>query len=116
MNFTIRWNDLDESKKIQLYTDYRVPPFRPEAVFSDGTNRYRLPAEPGEFQKVALRCRTALGNVERVDLVVDGVRYPMSVLKQDDLFEYYEVSILLEDKRVSYLFELFSGVYWKGVW
>ena len=46
MEIKINWNELDSSKKLQLYTDYKSTPFNGSAVFSDGSERFRCPAEP----------------------------------------------------------------------
>lgn len=79
------------------------------AVFSDGTSVYRRPMEPEAFQEVGLRIRTAKDNVDLVEVIVDGEAKKASVVEKDDLFEYYEVKILLKDQKLVYYFKITCG-------
>ncbi len=79
------------------------------AVFSDGTDRFRIPMEPEPFQKVAIRIRTAKDNVDSVEVIADGVLFPAHSIKTDELFEYYETELTLTDQTLRYYFKLNCG-------
>lgn len=103
-------NELDSSQKLQLYTDYKSTPFNGSAVFSDGSVRYRCPAEPMPGDTVKIRCRTGRSNVKEVYLAANGQRYPMKVTRSDKWFDFYETEITVDNNTVNYYFELHSGL------
>lgn len=111
MEIKINWNELDSSKKLQLYTDYKSTPFNGSAVFSDGSVRYRCPAEPMPGDTVKIRCRTGRSNVKYVFLVANDRKYLMKMTERDKLFDFYEAEISVDDSTVNYYFEIHSGLY-----
>ncbi len=111
MEIKINWNQLSYSKKLQLYTDYKSSPFIANAVFSDGSIRYRNPEEPEPGDKVTIRCRTSRANVKAIYLVANGVKYEMSFVEYNRLFDIYEATITVGNDPVRYYFEIYSGLY-----
>lgn len=109
MDLQLSISKLSKAAKIQLYMDNLTTIFNSQALFSDGTARYRSPAEPDPYQDVTLRFRTARENVDEVYVVVDGVKYEMQKAFNDRLFDYYEKTIHLEDKQIYYHFEIHAG-------
>ena len=103
-------NELDSSKKLQIYTDCKSTPFNGSAVFSDGSVRYRCPAEPMPGDTVKIRCRMGRSNVKEVYLAANGQRYPMKVTRSDKWFDFYETEITVDNNTVNYYFELHSGL------
>ena len=59
------------------------------ALFADGTDSYRHPAELKVGDSVTLRFRTGQNNVDAVYLIYNGERCLMQVESRDGLFDYY---------------------------
>ena len=79
---------------------------RREALFSDGTGNFVVPAEPKEFETVTLRFRTGKDDVESVQVIADGESQPMKKAYTKGEFDYYELSWKLGDKPFRYYFEV----------
>ena len=78
-----------------------------DAIFSDGTMRYRQPEEPAVGERVRIRIRTDRHDFAVCTLVVDNVaKYPMYYVQERGEFSYYETYITLTEKRIFYHFEL----------
>lgn len=81
------------------------------AIFSDETETYRSPAEPeaGDTVKIRLRakkspdCRVWLVLQDRSDTI------PMSIVKENDYFSWYEAELICPDHIVSYCFLVENG-------
>ncbi len=78
--------------------------FIKEAVFSDGTEDYRIPSEPNMNETVRIRIRTAKQNVDGVTIIIDDNKVKLSLVNRDSLFDYYEGEILLSDQQIRYYF------------
>lgn len=79
------------------------------ALFSDGTEYYRTPAQPELGQSVTLRFRTAIGNADKVYLVYNGIRCEMKVGRRNLLFDFYEYTISEVNDDIEYYFEIHAG-------
>ena len=90
-------------------TAYMMREFIRRAVFSDGTEEYRIPAEPGPDEDVRIRLRTARGNVFAAVLVAGEERLQMTVAESDSLFDYYEAVIHTGTSNIEYYFLIWSG-------
>ncbi len=102
-------NIIERNKNIMPAQANRRRELNQGAVFSDGTDRFRIPMEPEPFQKVAVRIRTAKDNVDSVEVIADGVLFPAHSIKTDELFEYYETELTLTDQTLRYYFKLNCG-------
>ena len=81
-----------------------------DAIFSDGTIRYRQPEEPAAGSDVIIRIRLDRHDFVTCTLVLDdGRRFPMYYDSQSGEFAFYQVSLSLTDKRVLYHFEIRCG-------
>lgn len=93
-----------------------------DALFSDGTSSYVIPAEPIEQETIRLRFRTAKDDVSQVLVIIReekgaGVMhnagqpgyYEMQKICTRGAFDYYETKYTLGDAPVSYYFEIRSG-------
>lgn len=109
MSINIMFNKLSKTAKTQIYIDNMVPILNRRAFFSDGTERYRTPAEPMPGDLVTVRFRTARENVDNVYLMTAGNKQLMMKESSDKLFDYYVSSICVEDKEVDYYFMIASG-------
>lgn len=84
-----------------------------DALFSDGTSSYVIPAEPKENEKVRIRFRTAKDDVDevRISTKIDGEQKSILMEKSvsGDVFDYYEIEWQLSDEPFSYCFEIRKG-------
>lgn len=76
------------------------------AIFSDGTIDYRMPCEPVENDKVTIRLRTGLNNVEDARLITNKDIKIMKKTSSDKYFDFYETSIQLMTEKVDFYFEV----------
>ena len=109
MNFNIPFKDLSKSEKIQLYVQHTQPALNKKALFSDGSKFYRFPAEPTSKDEITIRFRAGRNNVDTVYLIYCGERVVMNLFKNDELFDYYEITIPPTDKTIEYYFEVVAG-------
>ena len=79
------------------------------ALFADGTEYYRSPAEIAKGENVTLRFRTGADNVDRVYLICNGDRHLMRVTEKDNLFDYYSFTVESVDEELNYYFEIQAG-------
>ncbi len=104
--------DLRKIQKIendQRYIANMRPVFNRRALFSDTTENYISPAEPRPFDTVTVRFRTARNNVDRVSLIAGQENHVMTKVAHDKHFDFYATEITLEDKKVTYHFEVQTG-------
>ena len=59
-----------------------------DALFSDGTSSYVIPAEPEEHERVRLRFRTAKGDADEVFLSTESGKYQMEKVYDLGEFDY----------------------------
>ena len=93
----------------QQYISNMRPVFNRRALFSDTTENYVTPAEPAPYDKVRIRFRTALNNVDRVFFIMKGQRDLMFKVDSDEVFDYYYYELQLENEKVTYHFEVQTG-------
>ena len=110
MNLNVQLSQMSKAMKTQLYMDNLAMIFNPQAIFSDGTERYRMPAEPKAYDSVQLFLRTGRENVDAVYLNYgEGKRQKMVKSSNDKLFDYYQGGIVLGSQRLEYYFEIHCG-------
>ncbi len=80
-----------------------------EAIYSDGTEMFRSPAEQGTYKEVTIRIRTGHGDMDKVCLVAGDTVYNMKAARSDSIFDYYEAVITPVNETVNYYFELHSA-------
>ena len=78
--------------------------FLREAVFSDGTEWFRIPPEPRCNETVKIIIRTGKNNADAVVLIAGLKQYLMKKTSHDDFFDYYMREIRIEDHKISYYF------------
>ena len=62
-----------------------------EALFSDGTGNFVIPAEPKEYDTVTIRFRTAKNDVSFVRVIVGTEAHVMRRAYTKGVFDYYEL-------------------------
>ena len=109
MDLNVQFYRMSKQLKTQLYLDNLTTIFNPQALFADGTEFYRCPAEPDPYDRVRLRLRCARENLDSVILVFNDERIEMEKLYNDRLFDYYETFVQLGTEQVFYYFEIHCG-------
>lgn len=84
-------------------------PFNKEAVFSDGTASYRIPPEPMPYESVKICIRTAHQKIDEVFLCAGEKRFPMSIGKTTERFDFYETDLYLTNEAIAYYFLIRFG-------
>ena len=79
------------------------------ALFADGTDSYRHPAELKIGDSVTLWFRTGRNNVDAVYLVYNGERCNMQVESSDELFDYYAYTISEVTDDIDYYYMALAG-------
>ena len=102
----ISLENLSSTSKKLLYIQNMRALLRKEALFSDGTDRYIVPAEPNAGDEVRIRFRTAKANADKVYLCIDGKRIEMKLVKRTEMFDYYESVYQIGNQKVDYYFEI----------
>lgn len=80
-----------------------------DALFSDGTSSYVVPAEPKKDEKIRLRFRTAKDDVDEVRISTKFGEYSMQKVSSQGEFDYYEIEWQLNDEPLSYHFQIRQG-------
>ncbi len=92
-----------------LYIQNMRAAMKREALFSDETEGYRIPAEPEKNTEVTIRFRTGKANASEVFLCMDEQELPMQHADSDRMFDYYEYRYQLDEKQIHYYFKIKSG-------
>lgn len=77
-----------------------------EALFSDGTSNFVVPAEPKENETVKIRFRTAKNDVNFVRVIVGTEAFLMRRAYARGAFDYYELQWKLGEEPFRYCFEV----------
>ncbi|MBQ2802348.1 MAG: glycoside hydrolase family 13 protein [Lachnospiraceae bacterium] len=101
--------NLRQTEYNQQYIAAMRPVFNRRALFTDTTKEYVIPPEPLPGEKVTIRFRTAINNVDFVFFVCKGEKFFMNKVDSDDLFDYYAYEMQLGEEKVSYYFEVQTG-------
>lgn len=99
---------IDYIKRMQYVLNMR-PVLNKDALFSDGTEYYRSPAEPKAGEVVIIRFRTQKNNVDGVYLVYGDKKQKMRIFKTMNGFDYYAAKIVMPKEVFRYHFEVKYG-------
>lgn len=91
------------------YMTQMRPVFNKKALFSDMTEDFLSPSQPDAYARVLIRFRTAKNNVDRIYCICNSSRQLMALSTSDELFDYYEVKVQLDNEKVKYFFEIHAG-------
>lgn len=106
----MKYDSAQQFYSVENYILQMRPILHKKILFSDGTADYRIPPEPGKNEKVRIRFRTDINNVDLVILCHEEERFEMNVVESDGEFDYYEVEVQLGEERYNYYFEVISGM------
>ncbi len=93
----------------QSYINAMRPVIRKKALFSDMTEDYVSPVEPEPNSEVTIRFRTSVNNVDLVFLVHNDQKMVMKKVESDANFDYYAITVTVEEENYLYYFEIKSG-------
>ena len=77
-----------------------------EALYSDGTGEYRIPAQPDKGEDVKLRMRAAKDNVTEVYLLWGNEKLAMSKEYSRGRFDYFSATVNVGEGITDYCFEV----------
>lgn len=77
-----------------------------EALFCDGTVKYLIPPEPLKHETIEFLFRTEAGDVDCVELCIDGTVHEMNKARTVGRFDYYQVDWQIGEKPVKYYFRI----------
>lgn len=100
---------LKTTEQNQLYIASMRPVLNRRALFSDTTEEYVTPSEPNPYDEITIRFRTGKNNIDRVFLRYKDERLLMLKEKSEDIFDFYTISLQLDNEKVSYCFEINVG-------
>ena len=101
---------LHKAEYDQMYINTMRPIFDKKALFTDMTEDYVNPPEPSAYGQVTIKFRTKKNNVDRVLFVCDNEKHLMLKRESDSYFDYYFHTVQLEDREISYYFEIHFDV------
>ncbi len=102
-------NQFQKAEKNQMYMAGMRPVFNRKALFSDMTEDYVCPPEPSAYEEVTIYFRSGCNNIDKVFLVDKGQKHIMTKVDSNAYFDFYALSIQLEDEKLSYYFEVHAG-------
>ena len=85
------------------------PVLNKRALFSDMSSEFVCPSDPNPYSIVTIKFRAAKNNIDKVYFVCKNEKHLMMKYKSDDLFDWYEYELELDDEKVSYYFEVSAG-------
>ncbi len=103
------YNQLSKLEQKQQYISTMRPVLNKRALFSDMSSEFVSPPDPNPYSIVTIKFRSAKNNIDKVYFVCKGEKHLMMKFKSDDLFDYYEYDLQLDDERVAYYFEVTAG-------
>lgn len=107
---SMMFRNYTHAQKVQTYVFNNKPALYTDALFSDATKQYRIPAEPMQGDVVTVKFRTAKANVDYVYVICDGERTQMTVTESDEMFDYYSAQLPpIHKDSVEYYFEIVAG-------
>lgn len=103
------YSQLSKLEQNQQYISAMRPVLNKRALFSDTSSEFVCPPDPNPYSIVTIKFRSAKNNIDKVYFVCKGEKHLMMKYKSDDLFDYYEYDLELDDEKVSYYFEVTAG-------
>ena len=103
------YSDLSRIQNNQTYMSGMRPVLNKRALFSDMSSEFVCPSDPNPYSIVTIKFRAAKNNIDKVYFVCKNEKHLMMKYKSDDLFDWYEYDLELDDEKVSYYFEVSAG-------
>lgn len=103
------YSDLSRIQNNQTYMSGMRPVLNKRALFSDMSSEFVCPPDPNPYSIVTIKFRAAKNNIDKVYFVCKNEKHLMMKYKSDDLFDWYEYELELDDEKVAYYFEVSAG-------
>ena len=103
------YSDLSRIQNNQTYMSGMRPVLNKRALFSDMSSEFVCPPDPNPYSIVTIKFRAAKNNIDKVYFVCKNEKHLMMKYKSDDLFDWYEYDLELDDEKVAYYFEVSAG-------
>ena len=102
---------IDDEKGNENYMCFQVEALNKDALFTDETESFRFPAEPGLGDDVILFFRTAKDDADQVCYIQDGLNEETAMEKaeSDGQFDYYKYRLTAVYENISYSFKVIKG-------
>ncbi|MDD5852991.1 MAG: glycoside hydrolase family 13 protein [Lachnospiraceae bacterium] len=102
-------SDFSKIRSTQAYMAGMRPVLNKRALFSDMSSEFVCPPDPNPYSIVTIKFRAAKNNIDKVYFVCKNEKHLMMKYKSDELFDWYEYDLELDDEKVAYYFEVTAG-------
>ncbi|MCI8533223.1 MAG: glycoside hydrolase family 13 protein [Lachnospiraceae bacterium] len=102
-------NEIVQTKRAREYAINMRPVLNRKALFSDETANYRTPFEPEIGDRVTIKFRTWMDNVDYVFFICGSERKQMKKAYSKGVFDYYMYTTEPLAERIHYFFEVRTG-------
>lgn len=102
-------SDFSKIQSTQAYMAGMRPVLNKRALFSDMSSEFVCPPDPNPYSIVTIKFRAAKNNIDKVYFVCKNEKHLMMKYKSDELFDWYEYDLELDDEKVAYYFEVTAG-------
>lgn len=102
-------NSFSKLEYNQQYISTMRPVFNKKALFSDMTENYVYPPEASAYGEITIKFRSEKNNIDKVFIVCGEEKHLMFKSESDDYFDYYIHTEQLENREISYYFEVHAG-------
>lgn len=102
-------NEIVQTKRAREYAINMRPVLNRKALFSDETANYRTPFEPEIGDRVTIKFRTWMDNVDYVFFICVSERKQMKKAYSKGVFDYYTYTTEPLAERIHYFFEVRTG-------
>lgn len=100
---------ITQAKRTQQYAMNMRPVLNKEALFSDETASYLDPYEPEYGERVTIKFRTYMDNVDYVFFICGSSKIPMKKAYSTGCFDYYTYTTEPLTGPIHYFFEVLTG-------
>ncbi len=102
-------NKIAQTMRTREYAINMRPVLNRKALFSDETANYRTPVEPEVGDRVTIKFRTWMDNVDSVFFICGSEKKPMTKAYSKGVFDYYTYTTEPLTGTVRYFFEVWTG-------
>ncbi len=100
---------ITQNQRTQQYTMNMRPVLNKDALFSDDSANYLEPYEPEYGERVTIKFRTYMDNVDYVFFISKSSRIPMKKAYTEGVFDYYTYTTEPLHGPIHYFFEVQTG-------
>ena len=97
---------ITQNQRTQQYTMNMRPVLNKDALFSDDSANYLEPYEPEYGERVTIKFRTYMDNVDYVFFISKSSRIPMKKAYTEGVFDYYTYTTEPLHGPIHYFFEV----------